>query len=307
MIGLPAALFWAYGIGSTFALAAARQLQFLERRAADRTWLPRLLAPRLISRAANPYLCLTLLYAAVLLVPTGLFLMWQNPSWSTMHIADGHRGVWAGLPLLYAGSVVIATLLGFLLAQALCLVGAGYWAYLNCVVGHFLLFGTLVHGWDGQGYRRFLSTDGAALRAWSEDSVINCVLRFLTSGTFLTLLVLGAAVIGTLLLTEIGWLAEGWLLPGGAQDLKVPRFLAVAIAGAGLYGLPLLGALLASTLVRFLGYPVGLAVFAVTAGGLLLPRRSPVRWLYGLVGLPKGHWRATADLLPENRATAAHS
>ncbi|CAM5551272.1 hypothetical protein SRIMM317S_03069 [Streptomyces rimosus subsp. rimosus] len=121
----------------------------------------------------------------MLLAPTGLFLMWQNPSWSTMHIADGHRGVWAGLPLLYAGGVVTATLLGFLLAQALCLVGAGYWAYLNCVAGHFLLFGTLVHGWDGQGYRRFLSTDGAALRAWSEDSVINCVLRFLTSGTFL--------------------------------------------------------------------------------------------------------------------------
>ncbi|MFH8407175.1 hypothetical protein ACH4FX_20620 [Streptomyces sp. NPDC018019] len=304
MIGLPAALFWAYAIGSTFALSAARQLHFLERRAADRTGLPRLLAPRLVSRAANPYLCLTLLYAAVLLVPTGLFLMWQNPSWSTMHIADGHRGVWAGLPLLYAGGVVTATLLGFLLAQALCLVGAGYWAYLNCAGGHFLLFGTLVHGWDGQGYRRFLSTDGAALRAWPGDSVINNVLRFLTSGTFLALLVLGAAVLGTMLLAEIGWLAEGWLLPGGAQDLKVPRVLAVAIAGAGLYGLPLAGALLASALVRFLGFPVGLTAFAAVTGGLLLPRRSPVRWLYGLVGLPKGHWRATADLLPENRAAA---
>ncbi|MEU4205525.1 hypothetical protein AB0B79_28560 [Streptomyces sp. NPDC039022] len=302
MIGLPAALFWAYAIGSTFALSAARQLQFLERRAADRTGLPARLAPRLVSRAANPYLCLTLLYAAVLLVPTGLFLMWQNPSWATMHIADGHRGVWAGFPLLYAGGVVIAALLGFLLAQALCLVGAGYWAYLNCVGGSFLLFGTLVHGWDGQGYRRFLTTDGAALRAWPEESVVNNVLRFLTSGTFLTLLLLGAAVIGTMLLVEIGWLAEGWLLPGGAQDRKVPRLLAVAVAGAGLYGLPLAGAVLASTLVRFLGYPVGLTAFAAVAGTLLLPRRSPVRGLYGLVGLPKAHWRATSDLVPASRA-----
>ncbi|MEU2790959.1 hypothetical protein [Streptomyces sp. NPDC007100] len=301
MIGLPAALFWAYAIGSTFALSAARQLQFLERRAADRTGLPKLLTPRLVSRSANPYLCLTLLYAAVLLVPTGLFLMWQNPSWSTMHLADGHRGVWAGFPLLYSGGVVTATLLGFLLAQALCLVGAAYWAYLNCVCGYFLLFGTLIHGWDGQGYRRFLTTDSAALRAWPRDSLVNNVLRFLTSGTFLALLVLGTAVIGTMLLAEIGWLAEGWLLPGGAQDLKVPRVLAIAIAGAGLYGLPLLGALLASTLVRFLGFPVGLAAFAPVAGALLLPRRSPVRWLYGLVGLPKGHWRATADLLPDVR------
>ncbi|MCX5016265.1 hypothetical protein OG765_35665 [Streptomyces sp. NBC_00555] len=74
------------------------------------------------------------------------------------------------------------------------------------------------------------------------------MLGFATSGTFLALLVFGTALIGTMLLAEIGWLVEGWRLPGAAY-LKV------------------------------------------AAGVVLLPARSPVRWLYGLVGVPDRHWR----------------
>ncbi|MEI5103565.1 hypothetical protein RB200_39975 [Streptomyces sp. PmtG] len=130
MIQIQAALFWAYAVGATFALAAGRQLQVWERINAGE-------GPRTRSRAANPYLALTLLFAAVLMVPTGLFVLWQNPSWATMHVAGGHDGVWAGFVLLYAGGIPVAALLGFLAAQVLVLVGAGYWAYLNCVGGYF--------------------------------------------------------------------------------------------------------------------------------------------------------------------------
>ncbi|GAA1362005.1 hypothetical protein [Streptomyces beijiangensis] len=288
MIQIQAALFWAYGIGATFALSAGRQLQWWERSVHGE-------GVRTRSRAANPYLALTLLFAAVLMVPTGLFLLWQNPSWATMHVATGHDGVWAGFVLIYAGGIVVGTLLGFLAAQALVLVGAGYWAYLQCVGGYFLLFGTLIHGWDGTGYRRMLTTSTAAYRDWPKDSVVNHVLDFLTSGTFLALLVLGAAVIGTMLLTEIGWLVEGWKLPGADEDRRVPQLLAVAIAGAGVHGLPFLGALTASILMHLLGGPLGLALFAVLAGFALLARRSPVRWLYGLVGVPARHWKADLE------------
>ncbi|MEV0092742.1 hypothetical protein [Streptomyces sp. NPDC050738] len=288
MIQIQAALFWAYAVGATFALSAGRQLQWWERSVHGE-------GVRTRSRAANPYLALTLLFAAVLMVPTGLFLLWQNPSWATMHVASGHDGIWAGFVLFYAGGIVVGALLGFLAAQALVLVGAGYWAYLQCVGGYFLLFGTLIHGWDGTGYRRMLTTSSAAYRDWPKDSVVNHVLDFLTSGTFLALLVLGAAVIGTMLLTEIGWLVEGWKLPGADEDRKVPRVVAVAIAGAGVHGLPFLGALAASVLMRLLGGVLGLALFAVAAGFTLLARRSPVRWLYGLVGIPVRHWKADLE------------
>ncbi|MFE6165097.1 hypothetical protein ACFQ7F_40000 [Streptomyces sp. NPDC056486] len=293
MIQIQAALFWAYAIGATFALSAGRQLQVWERINAGE-------GPRTRSRAANPYLALTTLFAAVLMVPTGLFLLWQNPAWATMHVADGHDGVWAGFVLFYAGGIPVAAIIGFLVAQALVLVGAGYWAYLSCVGGYFLLFGTLFHGWDGRGYERFLSPGARDFAGWRQDSVVNHVLDFLTSGTFLALLLFGAAVIGTMLFTEIGWLMEGWSLPGADEDRKVHRFLAIAIAAAGVYGLPFVGALAASVLVRLLGGWVGLPLFAVLAGLTLLSRRSPVRWLYGLVGVPHRHWRA--DLAPDRDA-----
>ncbi|WP_399922661.1 hypothetical protein [Streptomyces kanamyceticus] len=288
MIQIQAALFWAYAIGATFALCAGRQLQVWERINAGE-------GPRTRSRAANPYLALTALFAAVLMVPTGLFLLWQNPAWATMHVAAGHEDVWAGFVLGYAGGIPVAAILGFLVAQALVLAGAGYWAYLQCAGGYFLLFGTLVHGWDGRGYERFLSPGTDDFADWPRDSVVNHVLDFVTSGTFLALLLFGAAVIGTMLATAVGWLMEGWSLPGADEDRKVPRVLAVVIAGAGVYGLPFAGALLASVLVRLLGGWLGLPLFAIVAGLTLLPGWSPVRWLYGLVGVPHRHWRAGAD------------
>ncbi|MET3985166.1 hypothetical protein [Streptomyces sp. PvR034] len=299
MIPVQAAPLWAYGIGATFAVAAGRQLQWWERSVRGE-------GVRTRSRAAQPYLALTVLYAALLLAPSGAYLLWQNPAWATMQVAHDHRGVWAGFALFQTGSVVVGALLGFLAARLFVLVGAGYWGYLQAVAGYFLTFFTLLHGWDGTGYRRLLSPDARGYAEWAAGDAggagagggrafVNHCLHFVTSGTFLALLVLGAAVLGVMLLIEIGWLAEGWRLPGAAADLKVSRPLAVVIAGAGVYGLPLAGALGASVLVRLLGWAPGAGLFAALAGAALLPRWSPVRRLYGLVGIPHRHWRVEPD------------
>ncbi|MBT2447377.1 hypothetical protein J7F03_09875 [Streptomyces sp. ISL-43] len=302
MIPVQAAPLWAYGVGATFAVAAGRQLQWWERSVRGE-------GVRTRSRAANPYLALTLLYAALLPAPTGVYLLWQNPAWSTMHAARGHDGVWAGFALFQAASPVVGALLGFLAARLFVLVGAGYWGYLQAVAGYFLLFFTLIHGWDGTGYQRLLSADPRAFAGWSAtgaagDSALNHCLAFATTGTFLALLVFGTAVIGTMLLAEIGWLVEGWRLPGAAADLKVPRVIAVAIAGAGVYLLPFAGALGASVLVRLLGWWPGAGVFAALAGVVLAPGRSPVRRLYALVGVPDRHWRVEPEPDPEARRTS---
>ncbi|MFD7029671.1 hypothetical protein ACFWAR_16680 [Streptomyces sp. NPDC059917] len=293
MIPVQAAPLWAYGIGATFAVAAGRQLQWWERSVRGE-------GVRTRSRAAQPYLALTVLYAALLLAPSGAYLLWQDPAWATMQVARDHRGVWAGFALFQTGSMVVGALLGFLAARLFVLVGAGYWGYLQAVAGYFLTFFTLVHGWDGRGYRRLLSPDARSYAEWSAGgggarAFANHCLHFVTSGTFLALLVLGAAVLGVMLLVEIGWLAEGWRLPGAAADLKVSRPLAVVIAGAGVYVLPLAGALGASVLVRLLGWILGAGLFAALAGAVLLPRWSPVRRLYDLVGVPHRHWRVEPD------------
>lgn len=56
------------------------------------------------------------------------------------------------------------------------------------------------------------------------------------------------------------------------------------------------GTVVAALLGRLAGWPLGLAAFAAVAGFALLTRRSPVRLLYGLVGVPKRHWKADLGL-----------
>ncbi|MFD9487303.1 hypothetical protein [Streptomyces sp. NPDC059991] len=55
------------------------------------------------------------------------------------------------------------------------------------------------------------------------------------------LLVLGSALLGSLFLTGIGRLVEGWRLPGADEERRVPRPVAVVITAAGVHGLPFTG------------------------------------------------------------------
>ncbi|MGW0662172.1 hypothetical protein [Streptodolium elevatio] len=291
MIPIQAVLFFSYALGATFALAAARQLQAWERRPLPDSEQEPVIAVRARAMTANPYFVSTVLFAAILVAPPGLFLLWQNPAWGTMHVTPEHDGLWAGFVLMFSGGVPVAAILGFWASRALALIGAGYWAFLQVVAAYFLLFGTLIHGWDGRGYQRVLSTNPGEFNGWPSDQVANNVSHFATSGTFLALLFLGGPVIMLMLMTEISWLYEGWRLPGADADRKVPRIVALAIAAAGVHAMPFLGALYASLLVHATGWWIGLAVFTATVGPLLLWKRSPVRWLYGLVGIPTRHWR----------------
>ncbi|MCF2525911.1 hypothetical protein [Yinghuangia soli] len=291
MLPIQAVLFFSYAMGATFALAAARQLQSWERRPLPDADAHPELAQRARALTANPHFVATVLFAAVLVAPPGLFLLWQNPSWGTMHVVARHEDLWAGFVAVYAGGVVVAAMLGFWISRALALVGAGYWAFLQAVAAYFLMFGTLVHGWDGCGYRRVLSPTRNGFQTWPDDKLVNNISEFATSGTFLALVFLAGPVVMVMLMTEISWLLEGWRLPGADEERKVRRVFAVGIAALGVHVMPFAGAVYASLLVHGTGWWIGLAVFAVTVGPLLLLRRSPVRWLYGLVGVPAGHWR----------------
>ncbi|MFE6803180.1 hypothetical protein ACFVEN_15990 [Streptomyces sp. NPDC057681] len=79
--------------------------------------------------------------------------------------------------------------------------------------------------------------------------------------------------------------------PGADEDRGVPLVVAVAIAGSACTGCRSPGRRARAFWCGWRGAWTGLPLFAVRARLVLLPRRSPVRWLYGLVGLPGRHWR----------------
>jgi hypothetical protein len=221
-------VFWSYGLGATFAVAASHQL--LARRRAE----PQLPEPR---RWSDPYLLRTLLFLALVFVPSGVYLVWAFPSWETMHAGDRDMPAW--LVTLFAATNVTQGLLGYLIAEWLLARGRAYLAYLQIVAGYVGMFFLLVHGWDGTGYQRFFSPTEAEFRAWDGDWT-----AFLTSDVALSLYGMGVVLVPVLLATVARWAGRSAALLtlvtvfGVALGLAVAMHLAIAWLGTPL-GVPL--------------------------------------------------------------------
>src|SRR5215831_2221872 len=140
-------VFWSYGIGATFAVAAARQLaRFHEQQA---------VAKEKKSVLETPFFTKTVLFLAILFAPSGLYLVWNFPSWETMHVGDKNMPAW--LVTLFAITNITQGILGFWVAYRLIAAKKLYSAYLTIIAAYFAMFFILVHGWDGTGYQRFFS------------------------------------------------------------------------------------------------------------------------------------------------------
>jgi hypothetical protein len=250
-------VFWSYGMGSGFALAAANQLR-------ART------DERLLT---TPYFTGTVLYLALLFAPSGVWLLWAYPSWETMHA--GTRALPAWLVALFAVTNVTQGVLGFWVTRRLLVRGRIRAAVAQLLCAYAGFFFILVHGWDGTGYRRFFSATPTDLRAWSTGSVGH----WLGSGVAVTLYGMGLVLIPALLAITARWHAAGTGSGSG-----------IGFAGATLgliVGLGLGVAVVASVLVDTAGWVVGGLLAAGLLALILVPRKGPAAW-YGRAAVPVG-------------------
>jgi hypothetical protein len=251
-------VFWSYGLGATFAVAASRQL--LERRRAE----PELPEGR---RWSDPYLLRTLLFLALVFVPSGVYLVWAFPSWETMHAGD--RGMPAWLVTLFALTNVTQGLLGYLVAEWLIARGRVYLAYLQIVLGYVGMFFLLVHGWDGTGYQRFFSPTERDFLSWDGDWT-----AFLTSDVALALYAMGAVLLPVLLATVARW--------GGPAAAVVTLVTVFGVA---------LGLAVAMHLaIAWLGVPLGVPV-AFALGVAMLAPGGPAHRVFGALAVPRSRER----------------
>jgi hypothetical protein len=280
-------VFWSYGIGASMALAAGRQLR--ARRELARAE-PHGTADRLSGDPAdraspwrNPFFLGAVLFAALLFAPSGAYLLWEFPDWETMHAAD--RDVASWLVALFAVTNVTQAMLGFWVVERLIARGRAYAAYLQVVAAYLAMFFVLVHGWDGEGYRRFFSPDRADYLAWSGDWT-----RWLTSDVALTLLAMGAVLIPVLLGTIARWTVAGYPL-APPEAVRPGAVAVIAIHLTTVFGAALGIAVAVSLLVHALGVTGAAAATALAA--LALVPGGPVHRLFGLLGLdgaaPAGH------------------
>jgi hypothetical protein len=250
-------VFWAYGIGAGFGLASLRE------KTPDSS---------VKSLSLTPSFRDTLLYQALIFVPSGMVLLWCFPSWETMHAGSRELPGW--LIALFAVTNCTQGLLGYFVARKLAAAGKTYQAYLHWLGGYFGIFFILVHGWDGTGYKRFFSPTREALDGWTWSTAGS----MFGSPVGLTLMVMGVFAIPPIL-----WFMSRWLAQGQKQaGIRGPSQGALALSVYGVTQVGVLGfAIAASALIHQLGWIAGSLVFAALA------------WLVGLRkgGLLHRHYR----------------
>ncbi|TGM08923.1 hypothetical protein EHQ76_02955 [Leptospira barantonii] len=202
-------VFWAYGLGAGFAMAASRQIKKIQS-SSDSTNSASLKD----AKAKNPtektpfwkttYFLINVLFLSLVFGPSGLYLVWQFTNWETMQALDKSMPGW--LVTLFGFTNVSQGILAFWIVWKLLEKSKAFLGFLQAMLGYFGMFFILVHGWDGEGYKRFFSaTREEYLTNWSW----NTALSWLTSDVAITLYVMGIIMIPIMIYIMSSWLEEG--------------------------------------------------------------------------------------------------
>ncbi len=322
-------VFWSYGIGASFALAAFRQLRKLkveneisrwklgwkkdpaaleevcaegteEQREREQSALAELLAElkengfkpgrldlkqvarfhrivkgwmdRHSDAFHNEYFLKTLLFLAILFVPSGSVLLWSNPNWETMQVGS-YETIPAWLVGIFTTTNITQGVLGFWATYRDIMKGRYYRAAMHAMLAYMGFFFILANGWDNKGYQRFFSANREAFENWKWTNVFG----WLKSDVVRILLTYGVAFIPLMYYWVCKWLIEGYDLQAGKEgeaDLfeRIPEALRPALyASIAIFGAALGSAILATVLIHNLGWVKGLAIYAAVCGWLLSP------------------------------------
>ncbi|XRQ15530.1 hypothetical protein ACN3XK_33010 [Actinomadura welshii] len=290
MLGVYADLPLAYAAGAGIALAAAHQLNGAGRPGAAAeppgggAGPPGAAGPRAARGATGRYLLLAVAYSAVVLVPGSLLMAHAHPQWATLHYRDG-------VPLAPLAAAEIAlTAAGFLATRFLWAAGRARWAAAQVVFASLAMCLAVVHGPDGDGWRRFLSADRAAFAGFPDPvrvsdaaAVAGHAAAFLTTGTAAGLAVTGAGTVGTLalIMTVLHQFGLTDADADGPGPLRAGIVAAVAAAGVAAT------AVLISLLVHGIGWIAVAAVAPVLWAGVAA-RGAFASVVIGDLGLPSG-------------------
>ncbi|XDD50335.1 hypothetical protein AB3N59_00490 [Leptospira sp. WS92.C1] len=202
-------VFWAYGLGAGFAMAASRQIQKIQsssdsENSALLNDAKEQKTNRKIPFWKTTYFLINVLFLSLVFGPSGLYLVWQFTSWETMQALDKSMPGW--LVTLFGFTNVSQGILAFWIVWKLIERSKAFFGFLQVMLGYFGMFFILVHGWDGKGYKRFFSTSREEyLNGWTW----NTALSWLTSDVAITLYVMGIIMIPIMIRILSQWLEEG--------------------------------------------------------------------------------------------------
>ncbi len=242
-------VFWSFALGAGFAAAAARQIK-----KDDKPF-------------EGKYFVGLLLFQSLIFVPSGIILLWGFPEWETMQVGS-YQTIPAWLAALFVAANITQAILGYWLATKLIKAGNTYGAYMLMLGGYFLMMFIIFHGWDGTGYQRFFYL----CTGWG---VRECIpwqpgvwsLKWFYSPVSITLMAMGVVVLAVLFKMVTDWVMEGYEL-AGIESKKPDRLIKFGIIESWFrlsFVYSIGSTIVASLLVRYLGWFFGFAIFSAIA------------------------------------------
>ena len=130
-------VFWSYGLAAGLTLAAGKQLK-----KCDSPWV-------------NKYFLGVVGWIALFFLPSGVYLIWEFPSWETMFVASGHGSIPAWFVVLFTVTNLTQGILGYYVTYWL--INANRWkaAVWQPIWTHACMIFIFTVGWDGTGFSRF--------------------------------------------------------------------------------------------------------------------------------------------------------
>ncbi len=295
-------VFWSYGIGASFALAAHRQLRRLRAQREGEKWkvdwwdktnligalregvkrgrdagtlnkreysklrkLVEELAEKNAPALQDEYFVKTLLFLSLLFVPSGAVLLWGNPSWETMQVGE-YETISKWLVGAFTATNITQGILGYLVTYNYLMRGKYFKAALQPVLAYLGFFFILANGWDNRGYQRFFSRDRESFERSDSSSRADKVRGFVSSDVVRILLFFGMFFLPLMYYWIIQWILEGYYQEKGIEpDPEVVlKEAAESFAWLNLviFGYTLGSAIAATFLIRKLGWIKGLLVAA---------------------------------------------
>jgi hypothetical protein len=291
-------VFWSYGIGASFAMGAWRQLRKLKADRNGEKWQmewkeqPDLLASLKAMRKSaketgalskqdssrlrklvedlkdkyepglnNEYSMKNLLFLSTLFVPSGSVLLWSNPSWETMQVGK-YETIPQWLVGIFTTTNITQGILGFMVTYHYLMQGKYFKAAMQTVYAYLGFFFILANGWDNKGYQRFFSRNREAFDDWSWSNIG----PWLTSDVVKILITYGVGFLPLMYWWITKWLVEGYYEEKGeevtAEVMARDALETFAWMNVVIFGFCLGSAVMATVLIRKLGWVKGLAAMA---------------------------------------------
>lgn len=169
-------VFWSYGLASGLTLAAGDKLK-----APADIW-------------GNRYLVAILIWIGALFAPSGMYLLWNFPSWETMFVAGSRDDIPAWLVAIFGITNVTQGLLGYWVTAKYIRAGKKRAARMQTIWSHAAMLFILAIGWDGTGWLRFTNTRTAEE---FHAGLLNPWTQFFGSPVFWTLIGMGVILVPT--------------------------------------------------------------------------------------------------------------